>query len=406
MNESPLCLTPVDELTARAERLAEKARTHNIDAVLVFQNTDLFYFTGTIQKGVFVLAADDPAESALYVIRDIRRAKAESRLPNIRETDSMRTLPRILSDMGIGGKSVIGLEMDVLPAKQYLSLKKMFPDAGITDASPLIRTVRSVKSPFEIEMTRRAAAMQQEVFAEVPTFFTPDVREIDIMLRIETRYRELGHQGLIRMRGFNQELFYGVVSSGASGDNPNYLDGPVAGAGLYPSFPQGGGTRIIGINEPVMVDMVSTVGGYISDAARMYCRGAFPTDAARALDAAVAAQEAVVTRMRPGGSVSESAEAARKAAQDFGLGDRFMGPPGRGVAFVGHGVGLEVDELPVVMEGTNGVFQEGQIVALEPKIFLEDHGVVGIENTYVIGPNGPEKLTDFTEEPILIDAGA
>jgi len=403
MNESPSFLTPKDELTTRAGRLAEGARARSIDAVLVFQHTDLFYFTGTIQKGVFVLTAGDPAESALFVIRDIQRAKAESRLSIIREMDGMRSLPGALSDMGIGGRPVLGLEMDVLPTKQYLSLKKMFPDADLVDASSLIRAVRSIKSPFEIEMTTRAAAMQRQVFAEAHSFFTSNAREIDIMLRIEARYRELGHQGLIRMRGFNQELFYGVVSSGASGDNPNYLDGPVAGAGLYPSFPQGGGTRRIGMNEPVMVDMVSNVGGYISDAARMYCRGTFPVDAARALEAAVAAQEAVVAHMHPGGSISESAEAARKAAEAFGLGDRFMGPPGRGVAFVGHGVGLEVDELPVVIERTDDVFREGQIVALEPKIFLEDHGVVGIENTYAVGPDGPERLTDFPEEPVIIE---
>jgi len=402
MNESPSFITPKNELTARAKNLAAQARAQNIDIICVFQHTDLFYFSGTIQKGVFVMRVDDPEESVLFVIRDIRRAQSESNLPNVREIDSMRNLPQSLSDMGIDDIHIIGLEMDVLPAKQYLSLKKMFPKADINDASPLIRAVRSIKSPFEQELTSRAAAMQRQVFSEAFEFFTPGVREIDIMLRIEARYRELGHQGLIRMRGFNQELFYGVVSSGSSGDNPNYLDGPVAGAGLYPSFPQGGGTRHIGMNEPVMVDMVANVGGYISDAARMYCRGAFPLEASRALDAAVSAQEAALTHMHPGGSVSDSAEAARKAAEAFSLGPRFMGPPGRGVAFVGHGVGLEVDELPVVIEGTNDTFQEGQIVALEPKIFLEDHGVVGIENTYVIGPDGPEKLTDFPEEPIII----
>ncbi|MBN1883876.1 MAG: aminopeptidase P family protein [Deltaproteobacteria bacterium] len=403
MNTSSPFITPRVELTARAEHLAKKARDRDIDVVLIFQNTDLFYFTGTIQKGVFVLTVESPSESTLFVIRDIQRAKDESTLPNIREMDGMRSLPRILSDMGIGDDTHIGLEMDVLPAKQYLSVKKMFPNADISDASPLIRDVRSVKSPFEIELTARAAAMQRRVFAEAFKFFTPDIREIDIMLRIEARYRELGHQGLIRMRGFNQELFYGVVSSGASGDNPNYLDGPVAGAGLYPSFPQGGGTRVIGIHEPVMVDMVSNVGGYISDAARMYCKGAFPNGASRALDAAVSAQEAVLPYMHPGGSVSAGAEAARHAADASGLGMRFMGPPGRGVSFVGHGVGLEVDELPVIIEGTNDTFREGQIVALEPKFFLEDHGVVGLENTYVIGPDGPEKLTDFPEEPVIVD---
>jgi len=252
-------------------------------------------------------------------------------------------------------------------------------------------------------MTRRAAGLQKQVFREAESFFTPGIREIDLMARIELRYRELGHQGLIRMRGFNQELFYGVVSSGPSGDNPNYLDGPVAGAGLYPSFPQGGGERIIGKGDPVMVDMVSNVGGYISDAARMYCQGAFPDDALRALDAAVAAQEATVAHMHPGGSVTDGARAAWEAARTSGLGDRFMGPPGRGVTFVGHGVGLEVDELPVIIEGAPNTFEQGQIVALEPKFFLEEHGVVGIENTYVIGPSGPEKLTDMPEEPVIIE---
>jgi Xaa-Pro aminopeptidase len=135
----------------------------------------------------------------------------------------------------------------------------------------------------------------------------------------------------------------------------------------------------------------------------MYCKGAFPDTARTALDAAIAAQEAALIHMHPGGSVSDAARAAWKAAESFGLGDRFMGPPGRGVTFVGHGVGLEVDELPVVIDGVKDTFEQGQIVALEPKVFLDDHGVVGIENTYVIGPNGPEKLSDMPEEPVIIE---
>jgi len=124
MNESSPFITPAAELADRSKRLAPLARAQGIDAVLVFQHTDLFYFSGTIQKGVFVLPVDRPGDGTLFVIRDIQRARAESRLSNIQELDGMRSLPGIISDLGIDGGGVIGLELDVLPARQYLSLER------------------------------------------------------------------------------------------------------------------------------------------------------------------------------------------------------------------------------------------------------------------------------------------
>ena len=415
---------PRRELQERSRLLTEALDEEGFDGALFFQNSDLYYLTGTVVKGLLYVPAGEkhgkeirgdiqfsgqfsgqfPGQfpGILFVIKDFGRAVEVSNYPNILPLKKLSELPDALKKEGLIIKGTMGLEMDVLPAKNFLYLKKLFPDVEFADVSPIIRKIRAIKSPLEKGLIKRAAEMQAEMFGQVPSLFFPGIREIDIQAEIEALYRKMGHQGIVRLRAFNQELFYGVVVSGPSGSLPAYLDGPVAGTGLTPSFPLGGGVKEIKRDEPILIDMVGNFGGYISDASRLFYIGKLPERARDAYGVAMEIEKSFVSMAEPGIETGELFSEALKIARGAGFSDNFMGINGRGVNFMGHGIGLELDELPVIHAGGQDRLKEGNVIALEPKFIFEDIGAVGLEDSFYIGPSGPERLTTMSLEPVEI----
>jgi Xaa-Pro aminopeptidase len=391
-----------EELSRRSKIAAEAASEAGLNGLLILQDCDIYYFTSTAQSGALFIPAD--GDGVFFVTRDFERAKAESHFPNIIPLKSIKKLPDELRKSGFGDLKRVGLEFDVLPVKNYLYLKRLFPETEFADASPIIRKVRSVKSPQEKELILKAGEMHTEMFAMLPSLFTPGAREIDISAGIEAFFRRSGHQGVIRMRGFNQKLFYGLALSGASGAVPSTLDGPAAGPGLTPSFPQGASAKIIEANEPIMVDMVSAHEGYIADGARTLYIDTLPEKAREAYDCSLEVEKKVISLARPGAVTGEIYKEAKRVADESGFGENFMGLPGKGVPFVAHGIGLELDELPVIARGGKEILEAGNVIALEPKFIFEDIGAVGVENSYYIGPDGPELITKTPLSPIKIES--
>ncbi len=395
---------PTSEITDRVQAARDSAARANLDGLLLFQHVDLYYFTGTAQKGVlFIPAQDSRGPGVLFVIKDIRRARAESKFPKIEPLTKLRELPAALNRAGYHHLTKIGLELDVLPARNYLFLKDIFAGVEFSDASTLVRKIRAVKSPLERKLIGRAARQLVSLFAAVPSFFVPGAREIDIAVAAEAHLRKLGHQGQLRLRAFGQELFFGVAVSGPSGAVPSSMDGPVAGMGLCSAFPQGASTKVIGDNEPFLIDMVGAHAGYLADGARLYYRKRLPDKAAEAYSVSLAIQQKIVSLARSGIPAGELFAAAESIAQESGFGDNFMGIGDQRLSYVGHGIGLEVDELPVIARDNEEVLSEGNVFALEPKFIFKDIGAVGVENTFYLGPAGPELLTTAPEEPVKVD---
>jgi Xaa-Pro aminopeptidase len=187
-------------------------------------------------------------------------------------------------------------------------------------------------------------------------------------------------------------MFYGQLLTGVSGCVPSYLDTPLAGTGLSPSVAQGPSFRRIGRGEPVVFDFVPVRDGYLADFTRMYALGPVDAGLLRAHDAALGVQEAATAAARPGAPCRAVWEAARAAAADAGLAGSFMGHGAGQVPYVGHGLGIELDELPV-LTGSSLALEAGMVFALEPKFVLPGVGAVGIENTWVVTGDGVERLT-------------
>lgn len=393
-----MILTPREELAGRVVRLQKLLREKGVDGAVIVDNAGLFYFAGTVQRSwLFIPAEGDPV---LLVKKSYARARQESALNNVLPLENIRELPSVLAGHGFGPPSCLGLELDVLPASDYLRFRQILPDARIVDISPLARSVRAVKSAFELELIKSAAALSQKMFSFAKELLQEGMTEVELAGSLEGFARRHGHVGYVRTRGFNMELVYGHLLAGENGAVPSFLESPTGGSGLTPAFPQGAGKRVIGRNEPVLIDYVTVLEGYMVDQTRVFCLGRLPEKLVRAHRAALEIQEMLKEKGKPGAVCGGLYELAAGMAEKYGLAGHFMGFP-EPVPFVGHGLGIELNELPVIARGSRTALEEGMVLALEPK-FIFPEGVVGIENTFVVTPGGLETLTVFEEDVICL----
>ncbi len=260
---------------------------------------------------------------------------------------------------------------------------------------------RAVKSPWEVARISAAAAVADEVFTRIPGLLREGLTEAAFAGLVEAEARALGHQGVIRMRAFNGEMFYGQLLTGASGAVPSFLDTPLAGTGLSAAVAQGVSFKPIGRGEPVVFDFVPVVDGYTADFTRIFSLGELPERLTEAYACARRAQAAAAACARPGVTCRAVYEAALAVAASDGLEAHFMGYGPSQVRFVGHGVGLELDELPV-LSPNDQLLEAGMVFALEPKFVFPGLGAIGIENTWTVTATGVERLTRAPEEIVVL----
>ncbi len=392
--------TPGVELEQRIKNLQSHLSQNGIDAALIAQRVDLLYFSGTFQQAVLYIPAD--GNPILMVNKNTERARAESNLATIVHLDSPKQIPDIIKAKGYDMPKNLGLELDVLPTNMFFNYQRVFNGIEIKDISYPIRVLRAVKSSHELRIMRRAAELSDQVAAWVPNLLREGATELELAGLIEAEARRLGHQGAIRMRLWGSEMFYGHLLSGPSGAVPSYLSSPTGGTGAGPAMAQGPSYKIIRRHEPVMVDYVFAYNGYLSDHARIYSLGSLPQELVDAHAAMLQVQEMIKKNARPGTASGAIYDQALAKTAELGYEHYFMGTGGERVRFVGHGLGLEVDEFPFLATGQKLKLREGMTIALEPKLIFPGQGVVGIENTHVVTKDGLEQFGKYPEEIVVI----
>jgi Xaa-Pro aminopeptidase len=385
---SEVILYPKSEIEARIKKL--KSKMGEMDGVLIFQLTDFCYFSGTSQEGL--LHVPKEGEPTVMIRKSVERAMKETPL-EVKPLKSFRTLKE---ELAIPDGGAIGLEMDVLPTSQYLRLQKALSDVDLQDASEPIKNIRAVKSDFEIGLLRESAKMIDKGISSVPEYLKEGMKEVELAARVEVVLRSLGHQGTLFFRRFNHNLFFGHIISGADATVPSFVASPTGGKGLSLMHPQGAGFKKIQRNEPVLVDYVGCYNGYLADEARIFCLGELSEEFRQAHQAGIEVQKVVEKGMVPGANTRDVFEAAEAKAQELGY-DNLGGPPGGKCGFVGHGVGLEIDEYPVIA-AVDQTLEKGMAVAVEPKMIFPGKGVVGVEDTFVINDDKSERITRLDQE--------
>ncbi|NTU93296.1 MAG: aminopeptidase P family protein [Chlorobiaceae bacterium] len=379
----------------RITRLQEKLMASGMDAALLLMPIDIYYFTGTRQNSALWIPAE--GDAVLLVRKSLTRAREESPLDDIRPFPSSKDFPSLFP----AELTTIGMTFDAVPIQQQLYYTKVLPGRNFVDLSLILRELRSVKSPYELDLLRQSAELLVSAFAEIPLFLAEGMRELDLAAEMEFRLRKSGHEGLVRMRAFNQELFGGMAVSGGAATY-GFFDGAVSGRGLSDASPQGASWDPIRPGEPVLVDFAGVLNGYITDMTRMYVIGELEPELQRAFEVSLDIQGAVSRAMVPGAICDEIYRMAAGMAERAGFGANFMGMPGEQSRFVGHGVGLELDEFPVLAQGFSMPLVAGQVIAVEPKFVFPGKGAIGIENTFVVTEFGGERLTRLPDEIVTI----
>lgn len=376
----------------RVERLQQALRSQGLDGFIVTHHVDLYYFSGTMQGGFLAVPAD--GEPIFYVRRSLTRAREESAL-RIEPLGSMRTWgERLAADLpAFAGGARLAAAFDTLTADGYERLRRALPEAEWANGSAMIRTIRSVKDEGEIARIRRAAKVVDEALAEALPKLKEGMREIELLAEIEYGLRKRGHLGLMRLRSSGAEMVTGVAASGEAASKPSAFDGPAGGEGLSTAFSMGAGWSPIQRGEPILLDIGCNIEGYVVDQTRTAVIGELPEDLAEAYGAAEKILRAVEAQLKPGAVCEELYARSLSMAEDFGLADHFMGYREDQVKFLGHGIGLELDEWPVLAKGFATPLEPGMVIAIEPKFTFPGRGVVGIENSYLITTDGFEKLT-------------
>lgn len=392
-------LTPATELEYRCKQLQTLMTDNAIDTILILQNADLFYFTGTVQNGCLYLPA---AGQPLYLVRrDAARARMESGLREVLPFNSPKDLPGIAAGFGYTEPKRIGLEFDVLPMSVFERYRKIYPNAEFVDASPLIRQVRMIKSHYEIHLMQDAARQVDLVYQRAKEVIREGITDLELAAELEYVARKNGHLGLIRMRVFNGEMLFGHTFSGSDSAVPAYTDTPFGGLGPSPCFGQGASYKPIARNEPIIIDFAGSIDGYLVDQTRIFALGELSPRLTKGFDDMLRIQERMKELACDGISWGELYDRCHALACEMGYADNFMGAKGAQVSFIGHGIGVEIDEFPFIAKGfKEQTLQVGMAWAFEPKLVFPGEGAIGIENTFYLSQEGLKQLT-FSDEAIV-----
>jgi len=383
------------ECPARIARLQERLQQAELDGALLIYPVDVYYYAGTRQNSTLWVPAS--GEPMLLVRKSFPRAQQEACLDDIRSFPRSKEFAPLFD-----GQQKIGLTFDVVPMQQYNYYNKLLPGREFVDISLINRELRSVKSAWELERMRHGGAQLSRVFAAVADMLKPGMREIDLAAELEAALRRIGGEGLVRMRAFNQELFMGLVVSGTSGSQGGFFDGAVTGRGMSGAIAHGASDKLIEPGQPVLIDYAGVFEGYIVDMTRMYVCGELDEKLQNAFEVSCQIQDRVAAELKPGAICSELYALSESLAADAGLAGCYMGPPGEQAKFVGHGVGLELDEFPVLAQGFDMPLIAGQTIAVEPKFVFSELGSIGIENTFAVTEQGGEKISVLSDALVKV----
>ncbi|MBT8372853.1 MAG: aminopeptidase P family N-terminal domain-containing protein, partial [Deltaproteobacteria bacterium] len=181
--------TPESELKDRIQKLQIQLEENGIDAALILQKADLFYLSGTIQESHLYVPVD--GEPLLMVRKTFDRALAESPLQHVAPFNSPKQIPDFLREYGLRLPDTLGMELDVLPANFYFNYQSIFETSKIVDIAPAIRSIRSVKSQYEIDLICQAAKQSDRVAGCVPNILHEGMTELELAGKIEAEARRL-----------------------------------------------------------------------------------------------------------------------------------------------------------------------------------------------------------------------
>ncbi|MDR2138381.1 MAG: Xaa-Pro peptidase family protein [Tannerella sp.] len=383
-----------EDLLMRRKRVQKAMSQMDVEGCLLTVDVNLYYMTGRVFGGYFYL----PVEGEPFFFVKRPNDFSDDHVMFIRKPEQIadgfasqgRPLPRKLL-----------LETDEISWNEGLRLQATFGSPEIGNATALMRQVRMIKTPWEIDRFRLSAQQHAKTYSEIPSCFHAGMTDVELQAAIEYRMRLNGSLGILHAFGPNMNVFMGSILTGTNAEAPSPYDFALGGSGQTPLCPIGANGTRLKEGMAVMVDMVGNYTAYLTDMTRVFALGKLPEQACRAHRVSLAIQEKIVQAARPGIPCADLYAMAMAEVERAALTDCFMGIRQQ-AKFVGHGIGLQINELPVLTPRSKDVLQPNMMLALEPKFVIPGVGAVGIENSFLVTETGLEKITLFEEDIIPV----
>lgn len=391
MEMNDICLLPENEPEARYAKVCGLLADSGIDMALIADNATIYYLTGRVFNGFVALYAGCPEKTQYFVRRPVG---LEGK--NVHYIRKPEDIPALMSTE-IG---TVGLELDVQPYSVCTRLAAVFEGKKVMNVSGAVRKARSVKTKHEQNLLQWSGIIHEIVYDNIPKLYREGMTDTEFQIEIERESRLRGCLGQFRISGASMELFMANILAGDNADNPTPYDFAMGGAGIDPSLPVGANDTVLQPGMSVMVDCNGNYTGYMTDMTRVFSIGKLSDLAYKAHDCSRTICRRIEEIARPGTEAKVLYEEAVRIAGEAGLADYFMGHRQK-AGFVGHGIGIEINEAPVLAPRSRDILEAGNVIAVEPKFVIPGTGAVGIENSYIITENEPMIIT--TAEEKIID---
>ncbi|MFX1284402.1 MAG: M24 family metallopeptidase [Promethearchaeota archaeon] len=374
---------PRSEIESRITKLRHQLKKDNIDGAILLSTPELYYYSGVGYDGAVYIPTEG-GEPVHLVKRNVSLAQAFSQIPLIQHFGRKS---KLFETLDIKRPAAIAIEKDILSYSFVQFLQSKAKKIKLINYSSIFRQLRSIKSKYEINQIERAAKLVDLSYEYCTKIATPEMTEIDLALQLEGWLLENGHDGFITTYAFNSELLHYAYVISSSSAILNIYFTPISGRGLTLKYPYGPSRQKLKKNTPFIVDTCGNSQGYISDTTRTFICGQFDEETRNQLESLQQLKQFLQRNLKPGINLGNLYNDVMELSKELKINDYFMGTSSDRVAFIGHGVGLELDELPVFYpKGPNLV--SGNVLACEPKFFIQGKKVLGIEDTYAITDSG------------------
>ena len=389
-------------------RAALRETAPEASGLLVFTRLQIYYLTGTLAQGVVWLPINDDAAPVLMVRKGLERARMESSLERIASYKSYSQLAGVAAEFGAPFGPVLAVDKAGLTWQLADMLTARVKGATFVSGDMALNLARMRKSEWELVRLREAGRRHHHALHEVlPGMIRPGMTERDIAHKTWEAFYAGGHQGIMRMQGFGEEIFLGHIAAGDNGNYPSAFNGPLGLRGEHPATPyMGSAERVWEPGTPLSLDVGWVHEGYHTDKTQIYWAGpesSLPGEVRAAHDFCIDIQAGLAERMRPGATASDAYLYCLKEAEARGFAEGFMGLGDNKVPFVGHGIGLAIDGYPPIAKGFDLPLEAGMTFAFEPKQGVPGVGMVGVENTFEITEDGAVCITGDRYDMLCIE---
>lgn len=381
------------EVEQRILLLQQKLQEQQLDGALFFHTEDVYYFSGTGVNSVLLVPSNGKPIQLIRI--NVEKGKNDSFIEDIRRSTGLKTVKETVLEVFGDRKIRLGLSFDVISLSFFQQWRRQLTNVEFHDVQKTVWSLRTIKSPWEISQIKAAAEISCKSLGEAIGYLESGISEIQFQKTIELVKSRFGDDGTMLQRADRNRLPFGVA---VFGKNTGIISGnwiTMTGEGISPGRPYGAGHYQLTEGDLVVIDHGTVFQGYHADEARTFLYGKKDHRKKYYHDILNDILEETIDFIRPGLSISEVYLKAEQKAASYGLKDQFMGLDQYGFRYLGHGVGLEIDEPPLISALSQQEVKHGMVLALEPKFIFKNEFGLTQEDTIVVTDTGCEVITHF-----------